>query len=86
VTGCGRASNAGAARSADGTWQTASPARLVEARCLLARLGEHGGHIDIGDPRFAFRWVSLPRRPANWLAAARGSVTAWRPVAYSGQD
>ncbi|MFF7898237.1 glycosyltransferase family 2 protein [Streptomyces sp. NPDC007920] len=75
-----------AAHSADGTWQTASPARLAEARRLLAHLGEHGGGINISDPRFAFRRVSLARLPANWLTEARGIVTAWRPYAYSGQD
>ncbi|MFH9658582.1 glycosyltransferase family 2 protein [Streptomyces sp. NPDC017248] len=75
-----------AARSADGTWQTASPARLAEARRLLSHLGEHGGNINTSDPRFAFRRVSLARMPANWLAEARGIVTAWRPYAYSGED
>ncbi|MFF1484568.1 glycosyltransferase family 2 protein [Streptomyces sp. NPDC058319] len=75
-----------AAHSADGTWQTASPARLAEARRLLAHLGEHGGAINTSDPRFAFRRVSLARLLANWLAEARGIVTAWRPYAYSGEN
>ncbi|MFF9583180.1 glycosyltransferase family 2 protein [Streptomyces achromogenes] len=75
-----------AAHSADGTWQTTSAARLAEARRLLAHLGKHGGAIDTSDPRFAFRRVSLARLPANWLAEARGIVTAWRPYAYSGEN
>ncbi|MFF5668232.1 glycosyltransferase family 2 protein [Streptomyces griseofuscus] len=75
-----------AAHSADGTWQAASPARLAESRRLLAHLGEHGGRINTSDPRFAFRRVGLARMPADWLAEARGIVTAWRPYAYSGQD
>jgi hypothetical protein len=47
---------------------------------------EHGGVINVSDPRFAFRRVSLETMPHSWLAEARGIYTSWRPPALTGQD
>ena len=42
--------------------------------------------INISDPRFAFRRVSLDRLPFGWPAEARGIFTTWRPYAHTSQD
>ncbi|MFI6658069.1 glycosyltransferase family 2 protein [Streptomyces sp. NPDC050523] len=74
-----------AAHSADGTWQTASPARLAEARRLLEHLQRHGGRIAVGAPRLNFRPVSLDTIPVWWAAEATRLVATWRPPAPKGQ-
>jgi hypothetical protein len=71
---------------ASGIWQEHTPAVRDEAGRLLAHVGQHGGAINVSDPRFAFRRVSLNRMPSGWLAEARGVCTAWRPHAQTGQD
>lgn len=68
-----------AERSADGTWQTASPARRVEAQRLLEHLQRHGGRLAIGSPRLNFRPVSLKTPPAWWAAEATRLVATWLP-------
>lgn len=69
-----------------GTWQEQTPAVRDEASRLLAHVGRHGGAINIRDPRFAFRPVSLDRMSYGWPAEARSIFTAWRPYAHTGQD
>ncbi|WP_245936531.1 glycosyltransferase family 2 protein [Streptomyces cahuitamycinicus] len=68
-----------ARHSADGTWQTASPARLAEARRLLEHLQRHGGRIAVDSPRLDFRPVSLRTVPDWWAAEATRLVATWRP-------
>ncbi|GKQ40264.1 hypothetical protein ALMP_67900 [Streptomyces sp. A012304] len=68
-----------AQHSADGTWQTASPARLAEARRLLEHLQLHGGRIAVDSPRLSFRPVSLRTVPDWWVAEATSLVATWRP-------
>jgi hypothetical protein len=75
-----------AAHSADGTWQTASPARLAEARRLLKHLQRHGGRIAVDSPRLNFRPVSLATVPDWWAAEATRLVATWRPPAPTGQN
>jgi len=70
-----------ARHSADGTWKTASPARLAEARRLLGHLQRHGGRIAVGSSRLNFRPVSLDSVPAWWAAEATRLVATWRPPA-----
>ncbi|MGW2697781.1 glycosyltransferase family 2 protein [Streptomyces sp. NPDC001296] len=70
-----------AEHSADGTWKTASPARLAEARRLLDHLQRHGGRIAVDSPRLGFRPVSLRTVPDWWAAEASRLVTTWRPPA-----
>ena len=69
-----------------GTWEERTPAVRDEAGRLLAHVGRHGGVINISDPRFAFRRVSLDRLPFGWPAEARGIFTTWRPYAHTSQD
>ncbi|MFD7060575.1 hypothetical protein [Streptomyces sp. NPDC059906] len=71
-----------ALHSADGTWQTASPAWLSEARQCMGHLVQHGGRINVDDPRFGFRPVSLRAVPDWWAAEATQLVSAWRPPVY----
>ncbi|MEV5012786.1 MULTISPECIES: hypothetical protein [unclassified Streptomyces] len=66
---------------ADGTWKTASPARLAEARRLLEHLQRHGGRIAVDSPQLGFRPVSLRAVPAWWEAEATRLVATWRPPA-----
>ncbi|WP_256104651.1 glycosyltransferase family 2 protein [Streptomyces sp. ODS05-4] len=69
-----------------GTWEEHTPAVRDEAGRLLAHVGRHGGAINVSDPRFAFRRVSLDRMPSDWPAEARSIHTTWRSHAHSGQD
>ncbi|MFJ8807551.1 hypothetical protein [Streptomyces sp. NPDC102490] len=71
-----------ALHSADGTWQTVSPAWLSEARQCMGHLVQHDGRINVDDPRFGFRPVSLRAVPAWWAAEATQLVSAWRPPVY----
>ncbi|MGC9478798.1 glycosyltransferase family 2 protein [Streptomyces sp. WG4] len=68
-----------AEHSADGTWKTASPARLAEARCVLEHLQRHGGRIAVDSARLGFRPVSLATVPDWWAAEATRLVTTWQP-------
>lgn len=68
-----------AAHSADGTWKTASPARLTEARRLLDHLQRHDGRIAVDSPQLGMRPVSLEAIPSWWAAEATGLVANWRP-------
>jgi hypothetical protein len=68
---------------AAGTWQEHTPAVRDEAGRLLAHVREHGGVINVSDPRFAFRRVSLETMPHSWPAEARAIYTAWRPPAHT---
>ncbi|MEU3279225.1 hypothetical protein [Streptomyces antibioticus] len=70
-----------AQHSADGTWKTASPARLAEARRLLEHLQRHGGRIAVDSPRLNFRPVCLGSVPDWWAAEATRLVATWRPPA-----
>ncbi|MFF6786840.1 glycosyltransferase family 2 protein [Streptomyces sp. NPDC012510] len=74
-----------AEHSQDGTWQTASPARLAEAQRLLDHLQRHGGRIAVDSPRLNFRPVSLETVPTWWAAEATRLITTWRP-STSGTD
>ncbi|MGW3154607.1 glycosyltransferase family 2 protein [Streptomyces sp. NPDC001089] len=65
--------------SANGTWKTASPARLMEARRLLAHLDQHGGRIATASTHLGFRPVSTASIPEWWEAEATSLVAAWRP-------
>jgi hypothetical protein len=69
-----------------GTWQEQSPAVRDEASRLLAHVGQHSGVVNVSDPRFAFRRVSLDHLPSGWAAEARSIFTTWRPHAHTGQD
>ncbi|MFI7093965.1 hypothetical protein [Streptomyces lydicus] len=69
-----------------GTWQEQSPAVRNEASRLLAHVGQHNGVINISDPRFASRRVSLDRMPFSWPSEARGIFTTRRPYAHTAQD
>ncbi|MFK0296313.1 hypothetical protein ACIQU6_38380 [Streptomyces sp. NPDC090442] len=69
-----------------GAWQEQSSAVRDEASRLLAHAGQRGGVINISDPRFAFRRVSLDHMPLSWPGEARGIFTSWRPHAHPGQD
>ncbi|MFB7745640.1 glycosyltransferase family 2 protein [Streptomyces sp. NPDC056132] len=62
-----------------GTWQEHTPAVRDEARRLLTHLNNHGGTINLADPRCAFRRVSLDQLPYNWRSEAHTAHTAWRP-------
>jgi hypothetical protein len=68
-----------AAHSADGTWQTSSPAIPTEANRLLDHLDQHAGRLDVGSQEVGFRPVSLSRQPAWWEREATALVDAWRP-------
>jgi hypothetical protein len=68
-----------ARHSADGTWKTTSPARLAEARRLLAHLRRHGGRIAVDCPRLNLRPVSLTAIPGWWPTEATRLVSTWRP-------
>jgi hypothetical protein len=68
-----------ARHSADGTWKTASPARLAEARRLLGHLQRHNGRITVGSLRLDFRPVSLTTVPVWWAEEATQLVATWRP-------
>ncbi|MEU6460093.1 glycosyltransferase family 2 protein [Streptomyces sp. NPDC047065] len=70
-----------ARHSADGTWKSASPARLAEAQRLLDHLRRHDGRIDVASPRLDFRPVSLATVPPWWADEASRLVAAWRPPA-----
>ncbi|MFJ9893599.1 hypothetical protein ACIQPR_09720 [Streptomyces sp. NPDC091280] len=70
-----------AQHSANGTWKTASPARLAEARRLLDHLQRHGGRIAVGSARLNFRPVSLATVPDWWTTEATRLVATWRPPA-----
>jgi hypothetical protein len=70
-----------AAHSVDGTWKTASPARLAEARRLLDHLARNGGRIAVDSPRLELRPVSLPAIPGWWASEASRLVATWRPPA-----
>lgn len=70
-----------AAYSADGTWKTTSPARLIEARRLLDHLQRHGGRIAVDSARLNFRPVSLATVPDWWATEATRLVATWRPPA-----
>lgn len=70
-----------AVHSADGTWKTASPARLAEARRLLQHLHRHGGRIAVDSQHLGFEPVSLQTIPDWWVAKATRLVTTWRPPA-----
>lgn len=70
---------------ASGTWEERTPAVRDEASRLLTHVGRNGGAINISDPRFAFRRVSLDRMPFGWPAEARGIFTSWRPYTRIGQ-
>ncbi|MBV9024873.1 MAG: hypothetical protein JO362_14050, partial [Streptomycetaceae bacterium] len=73
-------------RFSSGTWQEQTPAVRDEASRLLEHVGQHGGVVNISDPRFAFRRVNLDQMPSGWAADARSIVTTWRPHAHTGQD
>ncbi|QUW78273.1 hypothetical protein SMIR_03180 [Streptomyces mirabilis] len=77
-----------AAHSADGTWRTASPARLAEARRLLDHLRRHGGRIGVDSAEdLLFRPVSLDTVPGWWEEEATRLVNTWRPpAAGAGQN
>jgi hypothetical protein len=68
-----------AANSVNNNWETKSPARLAEARRLLHHLHSHGGRIDVDEPRFGFRPVSLREVPEWWAEEATRLVDTWRP-------
>ncbi|MFC8520438.1 glycosyltransferase family 2 protein [Streptomyces sp. NPDC057257] len=75
-----------AEHSADGTWKTASPARLAEVQSLLDHLSRHGGRIAVDSPRLNLRPVSLAAIPSWWAAEATRLVATWRPpTAAAGQ-
>jgi len=76
-----------ALHSAAGTWKTASPARLTEARRLLDHLRRHGGRIGVDSPGLNFWPVSLATMPAWWAAEATQLVATWRPpTSAAGQN
>ncbi|MFJ4648211.1 hypothetical protein ACIP6Q_32435 [Streptomyces bobili] len=75
-----------AVHSADGTWTTTSPARLAEARRLLAHLQRHDGRIAVDLPQLNFRPVSLAMLPPWWAAEATQLAATWRPPAREGQN
>ncbi|MFJ4962271.1 hypothetical protein EES43_06945 [Streptomyces sp. ADI96-02] len=62
-----------------GTWQEQTPAVRDEASRLLSHVDQHGAKINISDPQFAFRRVSLDRIPFTWPSEARRIVTTWQP-------
>ncbi len=62
-----------------GTWQEHTPAVRDEASRLLTHLNDHGGAVNLTDPRFAFRRVSLDQLPYNWPTEAHALHTTWRP-------
>ncbi|WP_338686564.1 glycosyltransferase family 2 protein [Streptomyces acidiscabies] len=64
-----------AARTADGSWKTKSPALLLEARRLLSHLSLHDGRIDVTP----FRPVSLQETPLWWPEEATQLAATWRP-------
>ncbi|MFJ1597251.1 glycosyltransferase family 2 protein [Streptomyces sp. NPDC088261] len=66
-----------------GLWREQSPAVRDEAGRLLAHVGRYQGRVNVADPRFAFRRVSLGLMPHSWPAEARGVHTAWQPPATS---
>ena len=68
-----------AEHSADGTWKTASPARLEEARRILGHLQQHSGRIAVDSARLEFRPVSLTTVPDWWAEEATNLVATWRP-------
>jgi Glycosyl transferase family 2 len=74
------------ARYRDGTWQTASPALLSEARRLLDYLDGHGGRFDVWDPLLGLRPVTLGEQPSWWEGEATAVVAAWRPPGHGSQD
>ncbi|MDO0914136.1 glycosyltransferase family 2 protein [Streptomyces sp. DT2A-34] len=75
-----------AVHSADGTWKTASPARLAEARRLLQHLHRHGGRIAAESRNLDFRLVSLQTVPDWWAERATRLVTTWRPPGAADQS
>lgn len=72
-----------ATHSADGTWKTASPARLTEARRLLDHLQRHDDRIAVDSPHLGLRPVSLEAVPTWWEAEATRLVVTWRPPAFA---
>ncbi|QNP70509.1 glycosyltransferase family 2 protein [Streptomyces roseirectus] len=72
-----------AARTADGSWQTRSPALLSEARRLLSHLSLHDGRIDVTAPDVPFRPVSLQETPLWWPEEATRLAATWRPARRS---
>ncbi|MEV8389157.1 MULTISPECIES: glycosyltransferase family 2 protein [unclassified Streptomyces] len=69
-----------------GLWREQSPAVREEAGRLLAHAGRHGGSVNVSDPRFAFRRVSLDRMPHSWPAEARSIHITWRPHTGTGRE
>ncbi|MFE0381949.1 hypothetical protein ACFW1M_41785 [Streptomyces inhibens] len=69
-----------------GTWQEQTSAVRDEAGRLLAHVDQHGGAVNVSDPRFAFRRVRLDGMPFSWHSEARSIYTTWRPYAHTGQD
>jgi hypothetical protein len=70
-----------AAHSADGTWKTASLARLAEARRLLDHLRRHDSKIGVDSADLLFRPVTLDTAPDWWAQEATRLVDTWRPPA-----
>ncbi|WP_411574890.1 glycosyltransferase family 2 protein [Streptomyces fradiae] len=66
-------------RFSSGAWAEHTPAVRSEASRLLEHVDRHSGRIDVPDPRFAFRRVTLDRLPEGWAAEAATIITAWRP-------
>ncbi|MFD3930221.1 hypothetical protein [Streptomyces sp. NPDC058614] len=79
--GVGEDAERRASHSDHGTWKTASPARLSEARRLLDHLQRHDGRIGVGSSRIPFRPVTLQAVPGWWAEEATRLVTTWRPPA-----
>ncbi|MHC5905295.1 hypothetical protein ACVNF4_15540 [Streptomyces sp. S6] len=72
-----------AARTADGSWQTKSPALLSEARHLLNHLSLHDGRIDVTSPDVPFRPVTLQETPPWWPQEAIRLAATWHPARRS---
>ncbi|MFD8915107.1 glycosyltransferase family 2 protein [Streptomyces sp. NPDC059575] len=68
-----------AARFADGSWKSASPALRDEGRRLLEHLHAHGGRIGVDEAGLRFRPVSLKTTPDWWAEEASPLVEKWRP-------
>ncbi|MFJ9381449.1 hypothetical protein [Streptomyces sp. NPDC101455] len=74
------------AHSADGTWQTSSPAIPTEATRLLNHLDQHAGRLNVHSPDLHLRPVTLTVQPVWWTGESTTLVDGWRPPTCQDQS
>jgi hypothetical protein len=64
-------------------WAERTPAVRNEAANLLEHVAIYHGQINVADPRFGFRPITLEHLPDGWAAEAHKIISTWTPPMQS---